>query len=283
MENRINKAYEYIRSVSNINPKLCVVLGSGLGGYADTIDSALAVSYKDIEGFPLSTVPGHAGRLVFGSKHGAQIVCMQGRFHCYEGYTPAETVIPLRALIRLGIKKLLLTNAAGGINGSFSPGDIMVIRDHINFTFLNPLEGRNLNSFGPRFPDMSNAYDGALITAIEKAALESGIKLKHGVYAMMKGPSFETPAEIKALRLLGADAAGMSTVPEIIAATHAGVKSAALSCITNMAAGITDTPLTHEEVLETGRTAADKMQKLIDGFIKNELINQHCKEIHKML
>lgn len=268
MEKRIDAAHEYLSSVINKRPQLCVVLGSGLGGYADTIEGAQAVSYKDIDGFPQSTVIGHAGRLVFGSKHGCEIVCMQGRFHCYEGYTPAETVIPLRALIRLGIKKLLLTNAAGGINESFSPGDIMVIRDHINFTFLNPLAGKNLDSFGPRFPDMSCAYDSGLRNVIEKAALESGIQLKHGVYAMMKGPSFETPAEIKALRILGADAVGMSTVPEIIAAAHSGVKSAALSCITNMAAGITDNPLTHEEVLETGRIAADKMQKLIDGFIK---------------
>ncbi|MFA5676404.1 MAG: purine-nucleoside phosphorylase [Christensenellales bacterium] len=268
MENRIDGACEYIRSVVKLRPKLCVVLGSGLGGYADTVDGAQAVGYKDIDGFPRSTVKGHKGRLVFGGKHGADIVCMQGRFHCYEGYTAAETVIPLRALIRLGINKLLLTNAAGGINKSFSPGDIMVIRDHINFTFLNPLEGKNIDSFGPRFLDISRAYDGDLCLALEKAALEYGVRLKSGVYAMMKGPSFETPAEIKALRILGADAAGMSTVPEIIAAAHAGVKSAAISCITNMAAGIAKTPLSHDEVIKTGRMAAENMQKLIDGFIK---------------
>ena len=264
---RIESAYRSISAATAQRPTLCIVLGSGLNDYANSIENAQTIDYKDIEGFPESTVTGHAGRLVFGQKHGVDVVCMQGRFHCYEGYTPAETVIPLRALIRLGISKLLLTNAAGGINTAFHAGDIMLIRDHISFTFLNPLEGKNLDDFGPRFPDMSYAYDVSLNNALTQAAQENGIALQQGVYAMMKGPSFETPAEIKALRLLGADAVGMSTVPEIIAAAHAGVHSAALSCITNMAAGILDQPLTHEEVLETGRIAAGRMQQLIDGFI----------------
>jgi len=265
---RINSAYEYLRRVTEQRPSLCVVLGSGLGGYADTLEDAQIIDYRDIPGFPQSTVPGHAGRLVLGKKHGVSLACMQGRFHCYEGYTPAETVIPLRTLIKLGVKKLLITNAAGGVNESFCPGDIMIITDHINFASLNPLAGANLDEFGPRFPDMSFAYDKELSAALKEAASRHGIDVKTGVYAMMKGPSFETPAEIRALRVLGADAVGMSSVPEIIAAAHACVKSAAMSCITNMAAGILNQPLTHEEVMETGRIAAGRIRTLIDGFIE---------------
>jgi purine-nucleoside phosphorylase len=267
---RIYSAFNFLSGRTNRRPEVCVVLGSGLGAYADTISDAEVIPYKDIPGFPVSTVEGHAGQLVFGQKHGVSIVCMQGRFHCYEGYTAEETVIPLRALIKLGIKKLLLTNAAGGINTGFSPGDIMIIEDHINFTFLNPLVGANLDEFGPRFPDMSYAYNKELISALMDVAIENGIKFKSGVYAMMKGPSFETPAEIKALRALGADAVGMSSVPEIIAAAHAGVSSAAMSCITNMAAGILDKPLSHREVMDTGKIAADNIKKLIDGFIMRQ-------------
>ena len=265
---RIYFACEKLREHTDQRPELCVVLGSGLGAYADTLEDAQAVDYAAIPTFPVSTVQGHAGRLVFGKKHGVSVVCMQGRFHCYEGYTAAETVIPLRALIRLGIKKLLITNAAGGVNTGFKPGDIMIIEDHINFTFFNPLTGPNMDDFGPRFPDMSYAYDNQLIQALKDSAASHGIDIKTGVYAMMSGPSYESPAEIRALRTLGADAVGMSSVPEIIAAAHAGVKSAALSCITNMAAGILDQPLNHEEVMETGRVAASRIQTVINGFIE---------------
>ncbi len=265
---RINKAYEYLANHVKQMPNVCIVLGSGLGGYADTISGSEVIEYKDIPGFPVSTVEGHAGRLIFGQKYGVNIACMQGRFHCYEGYGADETVIPLRALIKMGVKKLLVTNAAGGVNTGFNPGDIMIIEDHINLTFLNPLAGKNLDEFGPRFPDMSYAYNKMLIASLKDAAKENGIKVRTGIYAMMKGPSFETPAEIKAMRTLGADAVGMSSVPEIIAAAHAGVESAALSCITNMAAGILDKPLNHQEVMETGKIAADNIKKLIDGFIK---------------
>lgn len=268
-QSRINEAYEYLNGRVKRRPDVCIVLGSGLGSYAETFSGAEVIKYSDIPGFPVSTVEGHAGQLVFGEKHGVKIACMQGRFHCYEGYSAAETVIPLRALIKLGIKKLLITNAAGGINTSFNPGDIMIIEDHINFTFLTPLEGPNLDEFGPRFPDMSFAYDKKLIAALKEAANVNGVNVRTGVYAMMKGPSFETPAEIRALRLLGADAVGMSSVPEILAAAHAGVSSAAMSCITNMAAGILDKPLNHQEVMETGKVAADNIKKLIDGFVKS--------------
>jgi purine-nucleoside phosphorylase len=265
---RIHFACEKLNLMTGQRPELCVVLGSGLGAYADTLEDAQAIEYSAIPGFPVSTVQGHAGRLVFGKKHGVSIVCMQGRFHCYEGYTAAETVIPLRALIKLGIKKLLITNAAGGVNTGFMPGDIMIIEDHINFASLNPLTGPNMDEFGPRFPDMSYAYDKQLIQALKDAAAIHDIDVKTGIYAMMSGPSYESPAEIRALRTLGADAVGMSSVPEIIAAAHAGVKSAALSCITNMAAGILDQPLNHEEVMETGRIAADRIQTIIDGFVQ---------------
>jgi purine-nucleoside phosphorylase len=265
---RINDAADFLSLATERRPELCVVLGSGLGEYADSMEDAQVILYKDVRGFPVSTVPGHAGRLVFGRRHGVNVVCMQGRFHCYEGYTAAETVIPLRTLIRLGVKKLLATNAAGGVNLAYNPGDIMIIRDHINLTSLTPLEGPNLDEFGPRFPDMSFAYDRKLIAALKDAAKQEGVAVREGVYMMMKGPSFETPAEILAARILGADAVGMSTVPEIIAAAHAGVSSAAISCITNMAAGILDLPLTHEEVMETGKVAAGRIAALIDGFIK---------------
>lgn len=265
--NRIHDAYDYLSQATFQRPTLCVVLGSGLGAYAESMEGAQIINYKDVPGFPVSTVPGHAGRLVFGRKHGVDVVCMQGRFHCYEGYAAAETVIPLRTLIKLGVKRLLATNAAGGVNMDFAPGDIMIIADHINFASLNPLEGANLDEFGPRFPDMSYSYDKKLIAALEQSAKEGGITVRKGVYMMMKGPSFETPAEIRAARILGADAVGMSTVPEIITAAHAGVASAAISCITNMAAGILDQPLSHEEVMETGRVAAGRIAALIDGFI----------------
>lgn len=265
---RINQAYTFLSENIKQKPDVCIVLGSGLGSYADTFSDAEVMEYKNIPGFPVSTVQGHAGRLVFGKKHGVNIACMQGRFHCYEGYTAGETVIPLRTLIKLGVKKLLITNAAGGVNMEFDPGDIMIIEDHMNFTFLTPLEGKNMEEFGPRFPDMSYAYNKDLVSALKNAAKESGISVRSGVYAMMKGPSFETPTEIKALRLLGADAVGMSSVPEVVAAAHAGVSSCALSCITNMAAGILDQPLNHEEVMETGKIAADNIKTIIDGFIK---------------
>ena len=267
-QDRISDAYDYLKGRISFKPGLCIVLGSGLGEYADSISNVTTVPYQDIPGFPMPTVPGHAGKLIFGIKYGVGIACMSGRFHCYEGYTAEETVIPLRTLIKLGVSKLLITNAAGGINTAFKTGDIMIIKDHINLTFLNPLVGPNMNDFGPRFPDMTYAYNKNLNRLLKEAADESDIPVRSGVYAMMKGPSFETPAEIRALRLLGADAVGMSSVPEVIAAAHAGVPSAALSCITNMAAGILDQPLTHEEVMETGRIAAGNIKAIIDGFIK---------------
>lgn len=266
---RIDEAYQYIRSKTDFSPEIAVVLGSGLGDFADTVEAGVIVDYSDIPGFPVPTTPGHKGRLVFGKKYGKEIAVMQGRFHCYEGYTPAETVIPLRTLIKTGVKTLFITNAAGGINRDFKAGDLAAVIDHINFASLNPLEGRNLDEFGPRFPDMSYAYHPGFVSLLEKIAEKNNITLRKGIYAYMKGPSFETPAEIRALRILGADMVGMSTVPEIITASHAKVKCCAVSCITNMAAGILDQPLTHEEVMEAGAAVKDKMQSLIDSFIQS--------------
>ena len=204
-----------------------------------------------------------------GKKFGKSIAVMQGRFHCYEGYTAQETVIPLRTLIKMGARALFITQCIGGINESLSAGDLALITDHINFASLNPLEGGNFEEFGPRFPDMSYAYNKTYNTLLESLALQNQIDLKKGIYAYMKGPSFETPAEIRALRALGADLVGMSTVPEIIAAAHAGIKSCAISCVTNMAAGILDQPLTHEEVMQAGANVKDKFTILIDAFIQS--------------
>ncbi len=265
---RIKEACLFIKSVTDFKPEIAVVLGSGLGEFADTVEYDTIIDYSDIPGFPVSTTPGHKGRLIFGNHCGRDIAVMQGRFHCYEGYAPDETVIPLRALIKLGVKTLLITNASGGINEDFSAGDIVIITDHINFTQKNPLSGPNIGELGPRFPDMTFAYDKGLIKTLEKAAQKSNIEIKKGIYTYMAGPSFETPAEIRALKILGADMAGMSTVPEIIAAAHAGVKSCAISCVTNKAAGILNKPLSHEEVLEAGLKAKDRIKTLIDGFIK---------------
>jgi purine-nucleoside phosphorylase len=265
---RIKDSAAYIKSITDFKPQIAVVLGSGLGDYADTLETKAEINYTDIPGFPVPTTPGHKGRLVLGRKGGKNIAVMQGRYHCYEGYCPEETVIPLRTLILLGIRDLFITNAAGGINQSFQPGDLAVITDHINFTSLNPLVGKNMDEFGPRFPDMSYAYNKDYIAVLGGLAEAHQIALKKGVYAYMKGPSFETPAEIRALRVMGADLVGMSTVPEIIAASHAGVKCCAVSCVTNMAAGILNQPLTHEEVLEAGLAVKEKMQVLIDAFIE---------------
>lgn len=266
---RIDDAYQYIRTKTLFSPEIAVVLGSGLGDFADTVEADTIIDYSDIPGFPAPTTPGHKGRLIFGKKYGKNIAVMQGRFHCYEGYTPSETVIPLRTLIKTGVKTLFITNAAGGVNRDFKAGDLAVITDHINFASLNPLVGRNLDEFGTRFPDMTYAYNGGFIFMLEKIAGKYNIELKKGIYAYMKGPSFETPAEIRALRILGADMVGMSTVPEIIAASHAKIKCCAVSCITNMAAGILNQPLTHEEVMEAGAAVKDKMQLLIDSFIQS--------------
>ena len=269
MRERLTIAKNYIESKTDFKPEVVIVLGSGLGDYGDTVDEVVAeFCYADIPGFPVSTAPGHAGKLTFGCKEGKKIALLSGRFHCYEGYTASETVVPLRTLLMLGAKYVLLTNAAGGVNLDFSAGDLMVITDHINFSANNALTGPNIDELGPRFPDMSFAYSGELNDLLDEVAAEEKIDLQHGVYGYMVGPSYETPAEIRALRVLGADAVGMSTVHEVVAASHAGVKTVAISCISNLATGVAKHALTMEEVMEAGKMVASKMRALVDGFLR---------------
>lgn len=266
---KIQEAVTTIREKISLQPALAIVLGSGLGEFAQQLENPVVLPYSDIPGFPVSSVVGHASQLAAGTLHGKPVYIMQGRFHYYEGYTQQQVVMPVRVLRALGVKKLLLTNAAGGINEMLRPGDLVSITDHINMSGDNPLIGKNLKDFGPRFPDMSCAYHKEMRALLLQCAQKLGIGLREGVYAMMTGPSFETPAEIRMLRALGADVVGMSTVPEVIAANHCGLDVAVLSCVTNMAAGILDQPLTHEEVLETTQMVMDKFNALLNAFIQN--------------
>ncbi|HEY6187128.1 MAG TPA: purine-nucleoside phosphorylase [Pyrinomonadaceae bacterium] len=244
-----------------------LVLGSGLGAFADDLEDAVPFPYEEIPGFARSTVEGHAGRLVLGSVGGVPVAVMQGRFHYYEGYALEEVVFPIRVLGLLGIKSLVLTNAAGGINVAFDQGSLMIISDHLNLMGVNPLRGRNDDRFGPRFPDMSEVYarDYQEIAAEEGRAMS--IELRRGIYGALSGPSYETPAEIRMLRTLGADAVGMSTVPEAIIARQMNIKILGLSCITNMAAGVFDQPINHEEVVETGNLVRETFKELLRRVI----------------
>jgi len=244
-------------------PRVGIILGSGLGSFADQLSSRASIPYQELLHFPSASVPGHAGRLVLGELGGVTVVAMQGRVHGYEGYTPAQVAYPARVLCGLGIKALVVTNAAGGINRALRPGDLMAITDHINLTGGNPLQGPNEVQVGPRFPDMSAAYDPWLLSRMMEVAQAARIDLRQGVYAGLAGPSYETPAEIRMLRVLGADAVGMSTVPEVIAAAHMGVKVAGVSCITNFAAGLGHKPLSHEEVAETAGRVKETFSRLL--------------------
>lgn len=264
----LKETARYIESKLNCQPKIAIVLGSGLGPLVDDITNSIEIDYKDIPGFPVSTVEGHAGKLVCGEISGKSIIAMKGRFHYYEGYDVSQVVIPIRIFKLLGIDQLLVTNAAGGINKSFKPGDLMIIRDHISFFAPSPLRGKNFDEFGVRFPDMSEAYSKDLRELLKKASEEVGIKMQEGVYAFTKGPMYETPSEIKALSILGADAVGMSTVPEVITARHAGMKVMGISCITNMAAGILDQPLNHEEVMQTAKQAEKNFTSVVKKVIE---------------
>ena len=244
-----------------------LILGSGLGDYAKTMQGAKCLAYSEIPGFPVSTVAGHAGQFVLGTLHGKRVIMMQGRFHYYEGYSMQDIALPVRVMQLLGVKTLLVTNACGGVNLSFAPGDLMVISDVLSLTADNPLIGKNLDEFGPRFPDMSCIFDKSLRVLAHQTAEKLGMKLQEGVYMQFTGPCFETPAEIRMARVLGADAVGMSTVPEAIAARHGGMKVLGISCITNMAAGILDQPLTHEEVTVTANRVKGQFKALLDGII----------------
>ena len=260
----ILQAADYIRAQVSIRPQIGLVLGSGLGDYADTLEEAVKIPYSQIPNFPVPSIPGHTGALVFGRKCGQEVVVMQGRIHYYEGLPQQQITLPIRVLAALGVKTVVLTNACGGVNLSFSPGDLMLISDHINFSGSNPLIGPNLDAFGPRFADMSDLYTASLRAAIKEKAAEAGIPLQEGVYAMYSGPNYETPAEIRMFRVLGADTVGMSTVPEALVAGHSGMQVVGISCITNMAAGVLPVKLSHAEVTETANRVSAKFRKLID-------------------
>ncbi|WP_024864722.1 purine-nucleoside phosphorylase [Butyrivibrio sp. FCS014] len=259
---------EAVRKVTDFVPDVALILGSGLGNYAENIKIECEISYRDIPGFPVSTVPGHDGKFIFGYLDDVKIVCMKGRVHFYEGYDITDVVLPARLMHMLGAKILFLTNAAGGLGKGFSAGDLMLITDHVSIFAPNPLIGANLDELGPRFPDMSNVYDKDLQEIIKSVAKDNGIKLQEGVYCQLTGPSFESPAEIRLLAGLGVSAVGMSTVNEAIAANHMGMKICGVSCISNLAAGISDVPLCHEEVQEAADKAAPLFTKLVTESIK---------------
>ncbi len=259
---RLEKCYNCFKNKIDFVPDIALVLGSGLGDYADGIETEAVLDYHDIDGFPVSTVAGHKGRFVFGRVGDVKVVIMQGRVHYYEGYKMEDVVLPVRLMKMMGAKALFLTNAAGGVNKDFHPGDFMLISDHILMA-PSPLIGENADELGARFPDMSNIYDRELRQVVRGAAEDLNIPLREGVYIQLTGPNYESPAEIRMVRTLGADAVGMSTACEAVAANHAGLKTVAISCISNMACGISDKPLTHAEVQETADKAAPLFKKLV--------------------
>lgn len=250
-----------------LRPKVAVVLGSGLGAFANELTDRMEIPYAELADWPQSTAVGHAGRLVYGRLGETDVVVMAGRAHLYEGYTPAQVVHGVRVLARSGVKAFILTNAAGGINTAYQQGALVLISDHINLQGVNPLTGPNLDALGPRFPDMSEAYPADYRAVAQSVGTEMGIPLQEGVYAALAGPSYETPAEIRYLRTIGADLVGMSTVPEVIALNHMGAKVLGISCVTNMAAGILPQKLDHAEVLETGRRVQSTLVRLLKGVI----------------
>jgi purine-nucleoside phosphorylase len=260
---RAERAARLILSKTKLRPRIAVVLGSGLGAFADDLTGATRIPYEKIPGFPRSTAVGHAGRLVIGRVGDVAVAAMQGRAHLYEGYSPREVVFPMRVFGRMGIRGTILTNAAGGINRDYKQGALVAIRDHINLQGTNPLTGPNDDRFGPRFPDMTEAYAKEYRKIALAAAQRLGIEIHEGVYAAVAGPCYETPAEIRYLRTIGADLVGMSTVPEVIAARHLGLRVLGISCVTNMAAGILDQPLSHAEVLETAQRVTGQFIALL--------------------
>jgi len=264
---KASRAAKFIQSKTKLRPKVGLVLGSGLGAFADELSAATKIPYGKIPGFPRSTVEGHAGRLVIGKLGNVSVAAMQGRVHLYEGYSAKDVVFPMRVLGRLGIRAAILTNAAGAINVEYGQGALVVIRDHINLQGTNPLIGPNDERFGVRFPDMSQAYAKAYREIAQREAKRLGMTIYEGVYAALAGPSFETPAEIRYLETIGADLVGMSTVPEVIVARQMGIRVLGISCVTNMAAGILDQPLTHEEVMETGERVTGEFVALLRAVI----------------
>ncbi len=265
---QIERARQFIEEEIPYQPEIGLILGSGLGVLANAMEDVTVIHYSEIPHFPVSTVEGHAGELLVGTIEGRKAIMMKGRFHLYEGYDAQTVAFPIRVMKALGVQTLLVTNAAGGVNTSYQSGDLMLLSDHINLMYRNPLMGPNEHSFGVRFPDMSQAYSDRLRQIAHEAAQEQGLKLQEGVYVAMTGPSYETPAEIRMLRTLGADAVGMSTVPEVVAARHAGLEVIGISCITNMAAGILEQPLSHDEVMETAERVKGTFLNLVQRIIK---------------
>ncbi len=266
---KLVRCYDSIREKIDFKPEIALVLGSGLGNYGESIDIVETLNYGDIEGFPVSTVQGHKGRFIFGYINEVPVVCMQGRVHFYEGYPMTDVVLPTRLMKMMGAKVLFLTNASGGLNFDYQAGDFMLITDHIMNFVPSPLIGSNIDELGVRFPDMSDIYKKDLQEIIKTTANELGIKLQEGVYIQLTGPNFETPAEVKMCRILGADAAGMSTAAEAVAANHMGMKVCGISCITNLGCGMLDQPLSHIEVQETADKVAVQFEKLITQTIVN--------------
>lgn len=260
---KIENCYKAIREKTDFVPEVALILGSGLGDFAEKIQVVTEISYSDIPGFPVSTVPGHAGKFIFGYLEQVPIVCMKGRVHYYEGYCVTDVVLPIRIMKLLGAKILFLTNASGGVNNDFRAGDLMLITDHISVFAPNPLIGANLEEFGTRFPDMTQVYDKELQEIIRGYAKEHAISLQEGIYAQLTGPSFESPAEIRMLQKFGVDAVGMSTVVEAITARHAGMRVCGISCVCNQAAGLSPNPLSHEEVQEAANKAAPYFKELV--------------------
>lgn len=266
---KLKIAYDAVRKKTDFVPEVALVLGSGLGAFGERVKKVCEISYSDIEGFPVSTVAGHEGKFIFGYVGEVKCVVMQGRVHFYEGYDISDVVMPIRLMGMLGAKKLILTNAAGGINKDFGKGCLMLITGHISSLVPSVLRGPNIEEFGVRFPDMTEVYSKALRELAKKTAKENGVNLKEGVYIQTQGPNYETPEEINAYRMWGADAVGMSTACEAIAARHMGMEICGISCITNMAAGLNDAPLTHEEVKETADRVAGEFERLVEGLIMN--------------
>ncbi len=255
---------DYLRTRVDFTPEIAIVLGSSLGTFASEIENPIVVDYKDIPNFLISTAPSHAGKLIFGTIGGKKVVCMSGRFHSYEGYDFEQLVIPVRVMKLLGVEKLILTNAAGAVNTDYRPGDIMLINDHIKLTGASPLRGPNIEEFGPRFFDMTRIYNKDMLQVARDCAEGSDLTIHEGVYMFFTGPQFETPAEVRAARILGADAVGMSTVTEVLTAAHCGLPTLAISVMTNMAAGVLDQPLSSEEVDETAKT----IEKRFSAYMK---------------
>ncbi len=266
----IDEVVSAIRCRTDFEPRVALILGSGLGGVAEEVDAAAVLATAELPHWPRTTVEGHAGRLIFGSLQGQKVVILQGRVHFYEGYTMAQVTLPIRVMQRLGVEILIVTNAAGAVNPDFVPGDLMLITDHINFVGMagfNPLRGPNLDELGPRFPDMSQAYDRALQGLALASAEEAYVPMHKGVYAGVAGPSFETPAEVRFLRAVGADAVGMSTVPEVVVARHGGMRVLGISGISNKANLDGNTPTSHEEVLEAGRVLVPRLEAVLRGVL----------------